>query len=457
MFIKDDRLIELFKKITAVHFLTDYSSIDFMYPPHFIWDEFNQEKFSKLKKEFSSGNYALYAHFPFCQSRCKFCRQFSLAVKRKEPYEEYTDFLIRELRLYAKTINISSLLNIYFGGGTPTLFPLDRFFEALYKYTHINSIAQINVESTPESLNPMKLKSLKKWGVNRLLMGVQSLDPKVLKLINRSQRKSHFKKMFYCAEEIGIPVVNLELVAGLPGQTLKSFLNDLKTIIELKPESIHIYGYMNTPTTIFYKEHYQKSEKEEISQDKMIAEGRRMLRDANYIYRRDDYCLDDKFTSRNQAIAAPDYFRRFKVLGEISLGLSAMGSLALSNEYLLKTINTMDYRKYKKSLREGKLPIEKTFLLNKDEVSRAFVIKAYRNGFLKIKKESIFSERYKLEVDYLKRHGKVKIESLGKDIKILFSADDALIHSKIFYSPKVLKKCREIIEKQYPDINLRNI
>jgi len=449
---KDDKLIELFRKITYLHFLTDYSSIDFQYPPIFIWDEFNNERFTKIKKNLSSGNYLLYAHFPFCQSKCKFCRLFSLAVNKKQLYREYTDFLIEELRLYTETINISSLVHIYLGGGTPTLFPLDIFFESLHKCIQINPMAQINVESTPESLNYQKIKSFKKWGVNRLLIGLQSLDARVLRLINRPQQKSHFIKNYYFAKEIGIPVINLELVAGLPGQTLKSFLNDLNTIIKMKPESIHIYRYLNTPATIFYQENYRQSPKELQVQKEMMEEGKRMLRESNYFYQGDDYCLDNKSNSRNQAIARPDYFSSLKALGTIGLGLSAIGSLSLNNGYLLKTVNTMDYEKYKENLRRKKFPMAKIFLRNREDKIRDFVIKCYRYGVLKREGRKKYKIRLRPAIDYLKRQGKIKIQEQDKNIKIIFSPDNDIIHSKIFYSPKVLKKCQQILEEQYPEI-----
>lgn len=215
MLKKDLELYKLFEKILKAHFLTDYSSIDFLYPPHFCWDKFDSEEFNKVKNRFLAGNYLLYVHFPFCRSKCKFCRQFSLASNNKKLFDNYVDLVTEELRLYTEAIDISSLANIYLGGGTPTLFPLDKFFEKLYSSINVHPLAQINVESTPESLSVRKLKMLKKMGVNRLLIGAQSLDPTVLKSINRFQRKAYFIKIYYLAKEIGIPVVNIELVAGL--------------------------------------------------------------------------------------------------------------------------------------------------------------------------------------------------------------------------------------------------
>jgi oxygen-independent coproporphyrinogen-3 oxidase len=457
MSAKDDELIELFRKITYVHFLTDYSSIDFQYPPIFVWDKFNNERFAKIKKNFSSGDYLFYAHFPFCQSKCKFCRQFSLAVNKERLYKEYIDFIIQELRLYTETIDISSLVHIYLGGGTPTLFPLDIFFELLHKYTHVDPIAQINVESTPESLNYKKLKLLKKWGVSRLLIGLQSLDPRVLRLINRPQQKSHFIRNYYFAKEIGIPVINLELVAGLPGQTLKSFLDDLNSIIKMKPESIHIYGYLNTPVTIFYKENYRKKQKEQELQNKMKKEGKRILKEANYFYQGDDYCLDNKSSSRNLALARPDCFSHSKALGTIALGLSAVGSLALNNGYLLKTINTMDYENYKENLQRKRFPITKSFLRNREDKRRYLFMRGYRYGVLegkRRKKPELYLGR---AIKYLKRQGKIKIQRKGENIKIIFSPDGDIIHHKIFYSPKVLKKCQKILAEQYPEVTSSDI
>jgi len=446
MLKRDQQLIELFKRIAQAHFVTDYSSIDFIYPPHFTWDKFNNNKF--IKNRFSPGNYSLYVHFPFCQSKCKFCRQFSLATKNKKLYQGYINLLIKEFSLYADKINLSSFTNIYFGGGTPTLFPLNKLFQAFQPYLD-GSLGQINVESTPESLNYQKLKQLKGAGINRLLIGIQSLDPRVLKMINRPQQRAHFKKIYNFAKKIGIPVINLELVAGLPGQTQKSFLKDLEDIIELKPESIHIYGYMNSPTTLFYRQNYQRNQKEKGLQEEMMMKGQKMLSDANYFFQGDDYCLNNKSASRNLSLSRPGYPSGLKTLGQISLGLSSIGALSLRNSHSLRTINTIDYKEYKKRILKGKFPIEKEFLLNRDEKKRASLIKGYRYGSLKIKNEEILKRPYSSALNFLKRQGKIRTRQRGQNIEIIFSPNESIVFSKAFYSPRVLKKCEEIIKKKY--------
>ena len=438
MLEKDEKLINLFRKISKIHYLTDYSSIDHLYPPHFAWDKFDNNKF--IKRNFFSGNYSLYVHFPFCLSKCKFCRQFSMVNKNKFFYQEYVNLLIQELNLYTKRIKINSLIDIYLGGGTPTLFPLKKFFDVLNLYKPHN---QINIESTPESLNYQKLKLFKKIGVNRLLIGIQSLDPNVLRLMNRPQRKLHFIRIYNIAKKIGIPNINLELIAGLPRQTLKSFLNDLKTIIKLKPESIHVYKYINSPKTLFYKQKYQKNQKEKKLEKEMLTKGIKILLDANYFFRGDDYYLNDNLASRNQSLKYSNQDQR--VHGQISLGLSAIGALSLKNDYLLRTINTIDYKEYKKRIIKKEFPIEKEFLLNRYEEKRACLIRDYRYGDL----EKLLKKSCDPAIDFLKRQGKIKIRHKVWDTKIILSIKDFHILSKIFYSSKVLKKCNQIIKDQY--------
>jgi len=447
MLKKDLQLNELFEKILKTHFLTDYSSIDSLYPPHFCWDKFDKNKFGEIKNRFIPGNYLLYAHFPFCRSKCKFCGVFSLSASNKNLYQEYTNLIIKELGLYNNLINISSLGHIYLGGGTPTLFPLDNFFEKLYSLVNVHPLAQINIESTPESLNSRKLKMLKKNRVSRLLIGAQSLDPSVLKLINRSQRKLHFRKICYLAKEVGIPVINVELVAGLPGQTLKSFLRDLDEVIKIKPEGIHIYGYRNSPTTIFYQKNYRPSDKEKESQEEMMKKGNEMLSGAKYFYQGDDYCLNNNSQFRNHSLASPPYFSKLNMFGLISLGMSAIGHLYLRGKKSIRMINTMQHQEYKKRILKKEFPIEKTFLLDSDEQKRHSLIRAYRYGGLEIDKDDGILKKYKAAIDYLKRQNKVKMERRGKKIKLIFSPQNAMIDSKIFYSPKVIKRCKKVMNK----------
>lgn len=426
----------------------DYSTMDFLYPPHFCWDKFDKNVDFSKGKFASGGYYSLYIHFPFCLSRCKFCCLFSLPCRDKKLYNEYVDLLIEEFKLYTDRIKFDCLFNVHLGGGTPTLFPVKKLLKVIKRY---NPFGQINIEAISDSLDTEKIKMLKKNGIGRIMLGVQSFNQKMLKKSNRLQNNSKFFKIYSLIRKEKISVINITLIYGLPGQTLKSFLDDLKVIIRLKPESLHIYGYINTPVTIFYKEGFRRSEKESNLMHKMLIEGEKMLAKANYSRVGNDYCLNGDNRYRNQTSI------RTKInKGHLALGMGAIGAFSLKNGLTVKKINTADYGKYKEAIRKGQLPIERYFLFNKEERERASLIKAYRGESLV--KEGVFEKKelikkYSSAFRYLKKKGLIKKDS---NDRIIFSTKDSIIYSKIFYSPKVLNRCRKIVRdiktSEIPDL-----
>lgn len=450
--IKDK--IELFKKITEAHFATDYSSIDYLYPPLFIWNKVrrgskiqNGSIFSRLLP----GAYTLYAHFPFCRYKCTFCRQFSLASRERYLYRNYVDLLIKELKLYAPYFRDSQLTGIYFGGGTPTLFDLEKVLKEIYRNFKFTSPFYLNIESTPDSLDRKKLLTLKHLGLTRLLIGVQSLDPKVLKAIGRPvDQLPVFQKIYKQARAVGIPYINVELVCGLPQQIFESFIKDLKHIISLKPESIHIYPFMQTPLTILGKNKGSLKPSQVALMQKMHNEGLRILNDTGYFYRGDDFALSN--TGRNPNYYPYAGFSRH--MGVLAVGMSSLGFYAFPKFYKLRTFNTLNLKKYAQMISQNLFPIEKFYYLNSDETLRMSLMRAYRYGYLlesdfKIKTglslEEIHS-RYKKEFSFLRKIGKIRINESFSQID--FDTSDWLIYSKIFYSPKVLKECRQIINSK---------
>ena len=430
--------------------MTNYSTMDFIYPPHFCWDDFDNNDF--IKSDFIPGNYTLYAHFPFCESRCKFCCLYSVACRNEKMYQEYIDLLIKELKLYTDKINIDSFQNVHFGGGSPTLFSFEKLFKVVNKR---KVLGQVNIEATPDSLNKDKIKLLKDCGVERIMIGVQSFDPKILKRADRPQNNKNFFKVFSLVRKIGIPIINLTLIYGLPGQTIKSFLNDLETIIKLKPESIHIYGYMNCPTTNFYREGYRRSQKIEALKAKMMIKGEEILSKAGYSLNGNDYVLNNDSGFRNQTS-----LRGGPSKGHMAIGMSAIGIFYAENNggISIKKINTNSYTKYKKAIENGEFPIARYFKLDKEERERAALIMAYRGEALQ--KDGLLSKgknelvkKYSSAFKYLKRKGLIKKD---RDGNIIFAPEDSIIYSKAFYSPKVLNRCRELTKdikmSEIPDL-----
>jgi coproporphyrinogen III oxidase-like Fe-S oxidoreductase len=448
--------IKLFEKINQMHFSTDYSSIDYLYPPSFIWKKTRVggeiQKGRIFKNIILGSRYCLYIHFPFCHYKCAFCRQFSVPVVERRHYQNYENFLLKEIELYAPYFKHSKLTGIYLGGGTPTLFNLEKILKAVYKNFNFCSPFYLNIESTPDSLNKKKIIAFRKMGLTRLLIGVQSFDSKVLETIGRPKNQFKiFEKAYNEARQVNIPFINIELICGLPEQSQQSFLKDLNHVISLKPNSIHIYKYLQTPLTIFGKKYGPLSQSLILSAVKMYNIGRKVLEDAGYIYKGDDFALNDD--ARNPNYNVDNIF--YKHQGQLALGISSFGYHPLFGKDSLRTFNTLNLNKYAKMISQKLLPIEKFYNFDSQgEVLRRNIIMLYRYGGFS--NNQLASNRmmhgfdckgihsfFKKEFEFLEKNKQVKIGPQFSSIN--FNLKDWLIYSKIFYSQKVLKKCEKFI------------
>ena len=444
--MRHNNKIDLYERITNVHYYTDYSSVDFMYPPIFAWKENKKNEALNLLQQkrvnLSNGSiFDLYIHFPYCEQKCLFCRQYSYVPKNKSEFNKYLISLLKEIKLYSKLFKKPKIGNIYFGGGTPTLFDLKKAMKAIKKNFIVLSGHQFNVESTFDCLNYKKLKILKNIGVDRLVLGVQSFDKKVLRTINRKQDKRKFYSIFKKAKQIGIKVINIELVCGLPNQSFSSFIKDLQYIISLNPESIHIYPYLQTPLTILGKRGYPEECPD--LKGEMKKKGITLLKKNGYHFYGDDFAK--KSIYRNMSLLRKKYFN---FGGSMALGMSSIGRLSMTDRTSLRYVNTFDFNKYKKCLKDNKLPIEKYYLLDEEEKIRASVIQSVKYRELDL---SNFNKRF--GVDFLKKFKKeLKIlQDLNKvevkDKKIIL--EQWPVFSKAFYSKKMLARCKKIISEKY--------
>lgn len=191
----------------------------------------------------------LYTHFAFCQASCAFCQYFHVVPRAHEQYAPYTDYLIGQLRTLRGALGPIEVSNAYFGGGTPSALPstelgrvVDEFLQT-FRVSH-----EFTCEAHPGSLDETKLALLKRVGVNRLSMGLQSFDPGVLKRIGRTNPPlPRVAELMRRARELGI-WVNSDLVLGLPGQTPQSFLDDLHAVLrEARPDCLTVYRYQPVP------------------------------------------------------------------------------------------------------------------------------------------------------------------------------------------------------------------
>ena len=171
---------------------------------------------------------SLYIHIPFCSHICAYC-DFTKLIYNEEFAKKYVDVLLTEISSY----NLGKMETIYVGGGTPTSLN-DFDFERILR--HISPLlekdGEFTIEANVENLTVDKLSLMKQYGVNRLSIGVESTNDKILKSINRHHSFKEAKEAVELAKKMGFDNINVDLIYGLPGQTLDMLKTDLENIIQ---------------------------------------------------------------------------------------------------------------------------------------------------------------------------------------------------------------------------------
>lgn len=228
----------------------------------------------------------LYVHIPFCQKKCNYCDfcSYPLCELGNEAEEAYVDALAREIASYKREEPIC-VDTVFFGGGTPSILTprnLQKIFSAIRASFAIASGAEITLEANPGTLTEEKLRAYRAQGVNRLSIGLQSIHENELKKLGRIHDYSDFLKSYTLAREVGFENISVDLMYGIPEQTLESFGETLDEIIALSPEHISAYGLIVEEGTPFFDNRGKLSLPDEDTECDMYGLACDRLRSAGY-------------------------------------------------------------------------------------------------------------------------------------------------------------------------------
>lgn len=194
---------------------------------------------------------SLYIHIPFCEAICNYC-DFPKLQYFRFLAEKYLVALRKDLE---KTVKNKDLKTIYIGGGTPTVLEDDLFIELLEMIKPFSTeIEEYTIEANPESLTESKIKLMKQYGINRVSIGVESTDNKILKTINRKHTFEDVQIAVERLKKYEIDNFNVDLILGLPNCTKNALKKDLENILSLNPAHISTYSLTVNPHTVFFLE-----------------------------------------------------------------------------------------------------------------------------------------------------------------------------------------------------------
>lgn len=294
---------------------------------------------------------SLYFHIPFCKKKCDYCHFFVLPDKdifRQQLAEGFD----RELDLWAQQLAGKKLASIYFGGGTPSLFgpePIAKILEKVHRIIPFDSKQiEITLEANPDFLSGGLMSAYANAGVNRVSIGIQSLDNNLLKLLGRTHDCSKALDAVAVTSDAGISNVSVDLMYDIPGQTLQSWQNTLQQIAGLPITHLSLYNLTIEPHTVFFK--YRESLCKQLPDDESSTQMYQMAIDTFEANGLSQYEIS--------AFARDGLYSRHNVgywTGRPFLGL---GPSAFSYWQGRRFRNVANLNRYVQALREGHSPVD---------------------------------------------------------------------------------------------------
>lgn len=202
----------------------------------------------------NTDTYFLYMHIPFCAARCGFCNLFTLPDRRDDTHERYVDALERQAKQWAPITSRRPYSRFAIGGGTPTLLnevQLNRLFDIAEHVMGLDPAqASISVETSPDTVTEAKLAIMKERSVDRISMGIQSFIEAEASAIYRPQKPQEVEQALEKLTRYDFPLLNLDLIYGLPGQTVESWIYSLERVLAYEPGEVFIYPLYTRENTI---------------------------------------------------------------------------------------------------------------------------------------------------------------------------------------------------------------
>lgn len=293
----------------------------------------------------------LYIHIPFCKRKCYYC-DFNSYSDMEYLIPDYIKALKKEMEYYKGLLEARRVISIYIGGGTPTILTCAQLSEVVTSTVSMLSNwskeLEITVEANPDTLSDKKLGVLKEIGVNRLSLGLQAYQLQLLERLGRFVSPKEFEWGFFSAREKGFSNINVDLIFGLPGQTLAHWEETLMKVIELKPEHISAYSLKIEKGTRLYDE-YKKGNldlPDDESEREMYYIAKGLLTAGNY----------DHYEISNFAIRG--YKCNHNLLywkNREYIGLGAGAHSHFKNE---RYYNEENPRKYIRLINKGEIPVK---------------------------------------------------------------------------------------------------
>lgn len=339
------------------------------------------EALAALKMRGGRRPLSLYIHIPFCDTICYYCACNKVVTKDRSKAATYLSYLKQEVELQGKLFSgMNRIEQLHFGGGTPTYLS-DRQMGELMAHLRRNfefasdEEGEYSIEIDPRTVSRERVQSLRAQGFNRISLGVQDFDPEVQKAVNRMQPEAETLAVMDAAREAGFRSISIDLIYGLPKQSMQTMQQTLDKVVSASPDRIALYNYAHMP-------HLFKPQRRILEQDMpdaavkldMLALCIGRLTAAGYVYIGMDHFAkpDDDLAVAQRQGRLHRNFQGYSTRAEADLvacGVSAISSVGGTYSQNEKTLDA-----YYEKLDEGKLPIARGIKLSTDDMLRRIII-----------------------------------------------------------------------------------
>jgi oxygen-independent coproporphyrinogen-3 oxidase len=336
---------------------------------------------ARSNREQSPRQLSLYVHIPFCSSPCFYCGCTKVITRNHEKAEAYLYRLHKELEMQGALYDRSRVVEqLHFGGGTPTFLTsaeIDTLIGVIGSHFTLSSAEdrEFSIELDPRTITTETLRDLYRVGFNRCSLGVQDFDPAVQEAVNRVQSVPDTLRLIDEAREFGFNSVSVDLIYGLPKQSVEGFSKTLDTVLAARPNRFAVYGYAHMPQ-IFKPQKQIKVEDLATPETRLKLLGLTIekLSEAGYVYiGMDHFALpDDELVLAQENGTLHRNFQGYSTRGYldlVGLGVSSIGKVGDNYIQNLKTLP-----EYYGALDRGEMPVHRGYAMTRDDVIRRDVI-----------------------------------------------------------------------------------
>ena len=347
-----------------------------------FYNEFQQPEYIATLENTLSGSLkpvSLYVHIPFCNVICYYCGCNKVITKDTRKADEYLTYLEKEMALLAPHLHGKhKLAQLHFGGGTPTFLSdeqLERVFAMIREHFELLPDGEYSIEIDPRKVSRESVFKLGKLGFNRMSVGIQDFDPKVQAAVNRIQTVEETRNVIEAAREAGFKSISVDLIYGLPHQSVESIKPTLETVLSLSPDRLALYHYAHLPH-IFKPQRRIDTNAVPSSEEKLdiLQYAVHLLDERGYVFIGMDHFAkpEDELAIALREGRLQRNFQGYSTYADcdlVAIGVSSIGKIGDTYSQ-----NERDLEQYYAALDNNQLPIMRGFQLSDDDVMRRQII-----------------------------------------------------------------------------------